>query len=75
MIDEEENEKELPPTIVGTEQQKLYDELDELKEFAPERNELQHIKHLNDYWFEAAREDIQDKMYHQKVFRGHLEHE
>lgn len=70
-----EEEKDAPPTIVGVEEQALYDELKEFKELAPERNELAHTKHLNDLWFEAALEDIQDKKYQSKICREHLDHD
>ena len=70
-----EEEKDAPPNIIGVEEQLLYDELKEFKELAPERNEIAHTKHLNDLWFEAALEDIQDKKYQSKICREHLEHD
>jgi len=41
-----------PPSIIGDEQQKLYEELKEINLLAPERNDLGHMQHLCRFWTE-----------------------
>ena len=47
-----------PPTILGDEQRKMYQELNEISELAPERNDLRHMEHLCQFWMEREAEEI-----------------
>lgn len=60
------------PTTLGDEQIKLYRELKEISELAPERNDLAHMKHLYQLWIVKEQEEIQDKKYIKEIFEQNL---
>ena len=61
-----------PPTIVGDEQQKLYEELKEINQLAPERSDLGHMQHLCRFWTEHQQEEIQEKNFIKEYLEKNL---
>ena len=55
--------KQRPPSILGDEQRKMYQELNEISELAPERNDQHHMEHLCQFWMEREAEEIMDKKF------------
>ena len=61
-----------PPSVIGDEQQKMYEELKEINQLAPERSDLGHMQHLCRFWIEREQEDIQEKKYIKEYFEKNL---
>ena len=63
------------PTVYGDEQRKMYQEMQEINELAPERNDQKHMEHLCKFWIEREQEEIQDKKYIKKYFDEKLQYD
>jgi len=61
-----------PPRVVGDEQKKLYKEMQEINQIAPERNDLAYMEHLCNFWMKHENEDIEDNEYRKEWFESAL---
>ena len=63
------------PSVLGDEQRKMYKEMKEINDLAPERNDMQYMDHLCKFWLEREKEEIQEKRFTTEIFEHNLERE
>ena len=61
--------------MLGDEQRKMYKEMKEINELAPERNDQNHMEHLCQFWIEREQDEIQDKKYIKEYFEKNLRYD
>lgn len=61
-----------PPPVMGHEQQRMYEELKEISQLAPERSDLAHMEHLCQFWIEREKDEIEEKRNVIKYFEKNL---